>query len=575
MTDNKSSSFINLIINIIVLIIVIILFLIFNKKHNIEPFIIESSNSTLLNDNSLNGNSLNNSSLNNSSLNGNSLNGNSLNGNSSNSTLLNDNSLNGNSLNDNSLNNSSLNGNSLNGNSLNGNSLNNSLTNINTTSNSLYQVYPIFQYNNNSSSIDTNSNLSLNSNNISIYIICQLPQQFKNNTNYCLVDLGCVIINNESIIINGIAYLYDIPLYLTNITIISCIINNGILTITNMYTPLINNKLLNKSYYSNLVCSNSVTIGKIKNNNQIINNDDINKFKGNIYHVSIYNLGLDNSQHNIKLTELISYWNIPKVSNNNVNTIESLTLSDILNNMKSDLIFLLDPSILKNNYSSIPINYSSLDWFNNTLSINNNKAVLTNTLVAPVFNNNSITLNNSTGGLVIKNVIINEFTFFIVCNLSETLTNHKYTDYCLFNLSNNNIYIGTDKVKINTYDKFTSYNNLLINNYITIISGLISNNIFYLYNMEKIINWGPITNKNLNNTPIDIFIGSNSDGKFIFPGSICEIIIFNKYINFTLHTNIILELKNKWNITSENTLHHIIEKPKTNQSSTIQSSTNK
>ena len=334
-----------------------------------------------------------------------------------------------------------------------------------------------------------------------------------------------------------------------------------------MYTSLINNKLLSKSYYSNLICSNSVTIGQIKNNNII------HKFKGNIYHVSIYNIGLDNVQHNTKLSELISYWNIPQVSND-INTItEPLTLSDILNNMKSDLIFLLDPSILKNNYLSMPINYSSLDWYNNAIAINK-KAVLTNTPESPIYYNKSITLDNKTGGLLIKNVIINEFTFFIVCNLSETTNKHHNTDYCLFNLSNNNIYIGTDKIKINTYNKFTSYTNLLINNYVTIISGLISNNIFYLYNMKKIINWGPITNNNLNNTPIDIFIGSNSSGKFIFPGSIYEIIILNKYINFTLHDNIIVELKNKWNITSENTIHHIIEKPKTNQSSTNQSSTN-
>ncbi len=268
-------------------------------------------------------------------------------------------------------------------------------------------------------------------------------------------------------------------------------------------------------------------------------------------------------------TDNFSKFNI----NSNENIVVPITLTEILQPIKTNILFLLDASLqntylsLDNNNSSLHNNnYSSLQHNYSSLNLNNiiNNAILTKTYSQPTFDNNSIILNNSTGGLVIKNVIINnyDFAFYIVCNLSITSSNQKNTDYCLLNFSNNKIYVGTDNITINTFYNFISYNDLLINNNKTIISGLISNNKFYLFNMNKIITWKQFTHNKFNNynTPIDIFIGSNKSGTAIFPGSIYEIIIFNKNINIPDHKNIILALTNKWNITSESTVHHVTEK---------------
>ena len=299
------------------------------------------------------------------------------------------------------------------------------------------------------------------------------------------------------------------------------------------------------------------------------NSNSMEPFTSNSNSMEPYTSSIsDYTNNNYSKSDINSNKNI--LSNSNEKILIPLTLLEILSPIKSNILFLLDASLqntyssLQNTYSSLQPNYSSLQPNYSSLNLNNtfNSTILTKTYSQPTFNNNSIILNDSTGGLVIKNVIINnyDFAFYIVCNLSVTTSsNKKNTDYCLLNFGNDKIYIGTDNITINTFYNFISYDDLLINNNKIIISGLISDNKFYLFNMNKIIVWKQFTDNKFNNydTPIDIFIGSNKSGRAIFPGSIYEIIIFNKNINVADHKNIILALTNKWNITSESTIHLI------------------
>jgi len=133
-----------------------------------------------------------------------------------------------------------------------------------------------------------------------IYIVCQ--SKISPKTPYCLLDLGCMSINRNNITINGIKYIYNTPITFINSTIISCIINNGTITLNNLTTKLIDNVWFDiQSNLFNNNCS-KVSIGKLLDNN--------NSFSGTINKVLIYNTVVTPKQHNEILLYLASNYKV-------------------------------------------------------------------------------------------------------------------------------------------------------------------------------------------------------------------------------------------------------------------------
>ncbi len=146
--------------------------------------------------------------------------------------------------------------------------------------------------------------------NISIFIVCAYANLYDRSP-YCLLDLGCISINRNNVTINNIPYKYSTTLNLLNTTVLSCIITNGIITVTDGRTLYLNNNLIDEQSTSKQKYPVKVSIGQLYNNNMMDTTKPTNIFNGKIHHVLMYNTALNSIMYNKVLMYLMVYHRIP------------------------------------------------------------------------------------------------------------------------------------------------------------------------------------------------------------------------------------------------------------------------